>query len=423
MSNKAAYLELRDTLIGGGSDIKDVDFYFVHQASRPDNFMDILKDGVIKLVKDVPIENRVKTGPEDLEYVYGNVQYNDINNLLELGNYSILIHPQISHDQDWIFNTHWGKYPMSDSTFFYKTDDVETKDHKFSKIKKYVINPNFYEGTPLGKDTDLTKLGPLGHEILFTEPIDLNKYLIGVVYHGKKNDLKKVKTLLKKYPNAKMIKSPKECDGSMKVINLLIGGRKKNDLPLISSIDENYFIVHSTQNADNLLAVLKDGNLRPGKDLPKKRRIFSGGEPLEYIYGNIQFTDIKNLPYYGSIVLILNPKIIKDYGVIFNQGWFKSPTNTSIYVRKDDTEENKSKKIQEIKDYVANPTYYKNAPNPDIISAHMAHELLFDTPIPLKDNLIGVMCYGCPDKVLKKIKSVMKKKYPDSKIYTVNSEN
>lgn len=185
----------------------------------------------------------------------------------------------------------------------------------------------------------------------------------------------------------------------------------------LDSIDDEYYVVHSSHNADNLLETLKDGYIRPGSMVDKSRRIFSGGEPLDYVYANIQFTDIKNLDRIGAVTLILRPKIIKEYGVIFNQGWFKYPTDMSIYVRKDDSNEEKNRKIMEIKNYVSNPTFYKNSPIASSFTGIMAHELLFNVSIPLKDNLIGIICFDCPKKYLRKIKTIMKRKYPMSKIF------
>lgn len=196
-----------------------------------------------------------------------------------------------------------------------------------------------------------------------------------------------------------------------------IGGLN-NSIDYADSIDEDYYVVHSAQNSSNLLEILKSCYIRPGSMIDEGRRIFSGGEPLEYVYGNIQFTDIKNLDRIGSVSLILKPKIIKEYGVIFNQGWFKSPTDMSIYIHKDDPDLVKDKKILEIKEYVANPTYYKNSPIALSFTGVMAHELLFNEPISLKENLIGILCSGCPKEDLKKIRKVMDNKYPSSKFFS-----
>ena len=73
-------------------------------------------------------------------------------------------------------------------------------------LKEYDRDPTFYKDTPFGKKNNLTKLGYLSHEVLFTEPIDLERYLIGVVLYDKKNKVKKIEKHIKKYPKAIMIR-------------------------------------------------------------------------------------------------------------------------------------------------------------------------------------------------------------------------
>ena len=41
----------------------------------------------------------------------------------------------------------------------------------------------------------------------------------------------------------------------------------------------NYYFVHDTLNLDNILSILKDGYLYPGKDVSEDKRKYSGGEP------------------------------------------------------------------------------------------------------------------------------------------------
>ena len=201
--NKYMYKQLEMIQQGGSKITKNVDFFFVHQITMVENLPKILKDGVIKLVKYIPIEKRALSGPDELDYVYTNIQFSDLNNLLNLGYCSLILHPQLAFDFDWIFNNHWAKYPTSDSIFVYESDSLRMKEIKLSKIKEYIRHPTFYEGTPLGKIIKPENLGKMSHEVLFTNAIPLDKYLIGVIYqNNQKSKIEEIKDLLKKYPNA-----------------------------------------------------------------------------------------------------------------------------------------------------------------------------------------------------------------------------
>jgi hypothetical protein len=226
--NKYMYKSLLSAHLGGkrtdNHHLVESEFYFTHFVWIKDNMEKILEDGVIKLSKDIPSEMRPLSGPEDsLDYVYANIQFNDLQNLGNLGTCVLLLHPQLAYDQDWVFNTHWSKYPTNDSTFVYRSDSVTTKMN-LTKIKEYVYNPTFYAGTAFGKGRDLQKLGKMSHEILFTKEIPLDKYLLGVIYEGEGDgdDIKKIEKLVKKYPNATLFKTIDIADVSAPIIRSLI---------------------------------------------------------------------------------------------------------------------------------------------------------------------------------------------------------
>lgn len=188
--------------IGGGNSIHDsnkMGFYFVHHVMKKDNLINILKDGQVKLVKDIPIEDRSLSGPDELDYLYMNIQFEDLNNLIAIENNTLLFDPKLAYDKNWIFNKYWSKYPNLDSIFIYEDDDIDKKNHNIAKIKEYVKNPTHYQGTPLGKIIDSTQLGKMSHEVLFTESIPLDKYLIGIILDTTDDD--ELESLIVKYKN------------------------------------------------------------------------------------------------------------------------------------------------------------------------------------------------------------------------------
>ena len=101
---------------------------------------------------------------------------------------------------------------------------------------------------------------------------------------------------------------------------------KTKYLELKNNLDGNsnkngYYIIHRTKNVDNLFKILKDDIMKRVKDVEKKRRHLGGPDPSDYVYGNIYFDDIKNIPSLGAITLIFHPDIINKYGTIFYRLW------------------------------------------------------------------------------------------------------
>ena len=181
----------------------------------------------------------------------------------------------------------------------------------------------------------------------------------------------------------------------------------------VSKLDElarnNFYFTHSVAGGEKVLyTILKDGYLRPGKDV-KHANIYSPGD-LEHVYGNINFSDLNNIDLIGNVSLQFSPQLMFDYGMIFNKGWFKYPYDSSIQIHESDTMEEKYKKLNEMKEYVKNPTFY-----PFKISGYMAHEIMIDRAIPLNKYLISINCV-CSKKYKKKISKIIKIKYPGVKL-------
>lgn len=121
------YLALKNQTGG-----KTYDFYFVHGTKNLNNIYSILKDGKIKLGKDVKQDQRMHSGNTPLPYIYANIYFNDIKNLS---------HPKIINDYNIIFNEGWTSFP---------SNNIILNQKNIKKVKKFVKNPTSL--TPLVKE-------------------------------------------------------------------------------------------------------------------------------------------------------------------------------------------------------------------------------------------------------------------------------
>ena len=200
----------------------------------------------------------------------------------------------------------------------------------------------------------------------------------------------------------------------LKYINLKneIGGNKNID-------NYDFYFIHKTKNINSLKSILKSGILKLGKDVSKRYRGLSGTDPTNYIYANMFFEDLKNISHMWDISIILHPKIFYEYDIEFNQGWGYNYPKNNINIYKNDDIENKKKKLEEIKEFTKNPHTL-----PKVIREFpgmMHHQVVFKENIPLKNNLLGLVCNMCPENEIKKIKKIIKNKpYKNIKIYEKN---
>lgn len=185
-------------------------------------------------------------------------------------------------------------------------------------------------------------------------------------------------------------------------------------------LKQNYYFVHGSSSIYTVEAILEDGYLRPGADVDIKYRKLSGGEPQHYIYMNIFFEDLKNLSFMRSVSLIFHPKIMREYGMVFNKGWNVGPSNKelySIHVNSNDSDNVINNKIKKIRKFIKNPESLPLKVREQTGLYH--HEILFNKPIELKDNLLGIVCNQCSDDILDKIKKILNdKQYKNIKILT-----
>ena len=148
----------------------------------------------------------------------------------------------------------------------------------------------------------------------------------------------------------------------------------------------NYYLVHGTDSL-RIEKMLKQGYILSGRYLPDTETRLGGWEKLPYVYCNIYFDDIKNLPHSFGDTLIIHPKIIKERGIIFNKGWKVHPDKDSIFIKPNDIEYDN--KINMIKEFIENPIKIR-----DNMPEIMIHEVLIKDKVDLHKYLIGLILPG-----------------------------
>ena len=191
-------------------------------------------------------------------------------------------------------------------------------------------------------------------------------------------------------------------------LNLTEYGKKNNIENKIDSTQtefdhalQNMYFIHESNDINTIIKILKSGILKPGKDVKKCERKFSGGEAQEYIYSNIYFDDIKNIDRTMVPSILLHPNIIKDFDVIMNKGWRCKPMKNSIIINKKDTLYDKLNKLKKMYKFIETldglHNYEKNGPG------HLQHEILLSKQIDIHKYALGITCEPQHVKMLKKV--------------------
>lgn len=170
-------------------------------------------------------------------------------------------------------------------------------------------------------------------------------------------------------------------------------------------VPSHFYIVHETLSYNSLINILKEGIIKPGKDLPKEYRKLGGDLDLDEIFTNIYFPSIKNLDCLPEFAIILHPKILLDYDGYFNELWHGGTDITSLKLDKTDEMKTLTVKIDKIKDFLKHPELLSN--NLHTLPGSMKHEFIFKEPILIEKYLIGVECNFCDEKQINKIKKLV----------------
>ena len=170
-------------------------FYFIHTTKNMKNLKNILKEGYIKLGSDIPIKDKYLSGYENEPYIFSNIYFKDLDNLEWFNDLSLIIKPEIIDNQSILFIGGWGNFKISEINSF---DSQEEKIIKLEKMKNFIINPTDLHEFVL----KLPKY--MQHEVKFTSPINIKKYLYGITIGYKNNNelktkLSTIKKILLKY--------------------------------------------------------------------------------------------------------------------------------------------------------------------------------------------------------------------------------
>jgi len=184
----------------------------------------------------------------------------------------------------------------------------------------------------------------------------------------------------------------------------------KND-KLIQEGGKNnkYYFIHNTTNYDNLISILKTGEIKISSQVEKERRKRTSGN-VNFIFGTMYLKSLNNLTHMPDYTLILSEKLLDDYEIRFNKGWTGNELTT---IKLDDNNKDKKNKLSIVKRFIKNP---KDLPeklrDP---TGLMIHEVLFSKNIPLDKYLLGITCNNCTNEQINEIK-----KYTSVNIYTSN---
>lgn len=180
-------------------------------------------------------------------------------------------------------------------------------------------------------------------------------------------------------------------------------------------IKYNYYFIHGTRDVNNLKSILHDGFIYPGKDVDIKRRFQSGGQPMDDIYANIYFDDLRNLDYVWDYAIILHPQLLYEYNTTFNKAW--GGKFGRIHINKADNNKTISTKLRHIRNFFKNPNALPETFNK--FPEYFKHEVVFinPDPIPLMNNLLGIICNKCSQSQIKELHRIARNNgYPDIKI-------
>ena len=117
-------------------------------------------------------------------------------------------------------------------------------------------------------------------------------------------------------------------------------------------------------------------------------RFYSGGTPQKYIYSNVYFSDLKNLEFLKTSI-ILHPKIIHDYNITMTKGWMCTPVKDSIIINKTDINSIKLDKISQFKQILLSNDIMEHVMT---WPGFMQHEILFEKPIDVKKYVVAMVC-------------------------------
>ena len=169
---KQKYLQLKRQLMD------KYPFFINHSTKSPDSLMRILKLGKIRLGTQVRKKDRVLSGGEAQPYIFTSMYFPDLKNYNMVPSTVLILSSHVLNDYDAYFNKNWLYRPVSGSIKFDKNDDVSIKKDKLETAREFIKNP-------IELPLRLQQSDPFRHhELVFTEPLKIKKYLRGIVCYG-----------------------------------------------------------------------------------------------------------------------------------------------------------------------------------------------------------------------------------------------
>ncbi len=175
--------DINDELINKCKIADKYKFYFLHSTTFK-NLKSMLKTKYIKLGTDPDVKERIWSSGHDS--VYLSIYFDDIKNLTNAQNITLLLSSILIFDYKIHFNKGWGY--EEDFVIINRKDDNVTS--KIKKIRKYLKDPDLPE--------KIKGLKWWEHEIFVEKKISLDKYLVGLICVCPNEELIKIKKLLKK---------------------------------------------------------------------------------------------------------------------------------------------------------------------------------------------------------------------------------
>lgn len=157
-------------------------FYLLHGTKSDKTLLKILSDEYLLSGKNVDKKYRMHGGEDnELDQIFFNIYFDDIKNIDIMFPFTLIFKSEILKKHNFVFNKGWG-FEVAFETFNKKDADFLFKK-KIRKIRKYLKSPDI-------PAILLNNPGIFHHELYTETPINIKKYLIGIVCCTTNNKIK-----------------------------------------------------------------------------------------------------------------------------------------------------------------------------------------------------------------------------------------
>lgn len=165
---KKKYINLKQSLETNQLNNKCLyNYFFIHGSFRYSGFINILRDDIIYPGKYLKYEQRNFGASYASKFVFSNIYFEDIKNLVGPIQFSFILHPKILYENGFYFNEGWQGGPNNNSLHIKNTDTPIQIFNKLDTIRTFLSNPEKIGGV-------INKNVFMSHEILFDHPINLS---------------------------------------------------------------------------------------------------------------------------------------------------------------------------------------------------------------------------------------------------------